>query len=679
MRRRVGPVVAVLSFLLLCAAAGAAPKPGLTPDDFYQLRTITEPALSPDGKLVAFVVNAMDRAQNRRVSSIWIAAADGATPPREFTTEHSSRSPRWSPDGLALAFLSARADPDPAPSSPLPKAQVLLLSLKAGGEARRLTSLKDGVEAFEWSPDGTRIACVSKMAAGDAVPAARSDVRHYRHAYYKEDGSGYDDGRRGQLWVVEVESGAAKQVTSDEARSVSGPPAWSPDGKAVAFVAQRLDADTEENADAWVVAASGGAPTKISDTGFRVAAPTWSPDGTRIAYIAAQDWEAIPKIRLVDAGGGKSSILAPALTFMTDIGWSADGRALYAQVPVKGEEHLVRVEAAAGTWKTLAGEGRAVRRADVNEAAGMVAFVANDASHPDELFVEGIDGRGERRLTHFHDALVAGKDLPGVERLSWKSVDGWGIEGFLMKPAGWSTGRSWPMVLNIHGGPNGMYGVQWNADFQALAGAGYAVFYTNPRGSSGYGESFQRGVAGEWGGKAYEDIVRGVDAVLAGHAWIDRERLGVTGQSYGGFMTDWIVGHTTRFKAAVSLSGISDFVSVEGTRDGFYGHAKDFGGDLFDSFPAYWAYSPVQFAGRVETPTLLLHGDADHRVPLLQGEEFFRALRHFGVVSELVIFPREPHSLRREPRHQVEVMDWTLYWFDRFLLGKQDAKRPNGR
>ena len=211
-----------------------------------------------------------------------------------------------------------------------------------------------------------------------------------------------------------------------------------------------------------------------------------------------------------------------------------------------------------------------------------------------------------------------------------------------------------------------------------LASTGYAVFYTNPRGSSGYGERFQRGVAGEWGGKAYEDIMAGVDAALARYPWIDRARLGVTGQSYGGFMTEWIVGQTDRFKAAVSLSGISNFVSVEGTRDGFYGHAKDFGGDLFDSFETYWKYSPLRNAGRIKTPVLVLHGDADQRVPLLQGEEFYRALRHFNVPSELVVFPREPHSLRREPRHQAEVMEWTLYWLRRHVLG-QEAVAPGER
>ncbi len=688
MRRHVrAATVFFLAVVVLTAVPSGAPGArGLSTDDFYQLRTLADPELSPDGTLVAFVVNGVDRKQNRRVSSIWLAPADGSEPAWQFSTVQSSRAPQWSPDGRRIAFLSARPEPDGAASAPAPRSQVYLLRLDGRGEARRVTDLKDGVDAFAWSPDGTRLACVGKAPSAERARGGATseriettDVRHYRHSAYKADGTGYDDGKRGQVWVVDAASGAARQLTNDEERSATGVPAWSPDGSRIAFVAQRMDTDVEENADLWVVPSAGGNPARVSDTGFRVGSPCWSPDSRRLAYVGAKDWDAIPKIRIAPAAGGPSVILADDLTFINEIEWSADGRSLFAAAPIKGEEHVFLVNVATGKASAVTSGPHVVRRPDVNEKAGLIAYVGSDVSRPDEIYVQRISpGATPKAVTAINAALVRGRDLPGVERLTWKGADGWDVDGFLIKPVGWDPGRSWPMVLNIHGGPNGMYGVGWNADFQVLAAAGYAVFYTNPRGSSGYGERFQRGVAGEWGGKAYDDIMRGVDAVLARHAWIDRERLGVTGQSYGGFMTDWIVGQTNRFKAAVSLSGISNFVSVEGTRDGFYGHAKDFGGDLFDSFDTYWKYSPVRNVGRVKTPVLVLHGDADHRVPLLQGEEFFRGLRHFGVPSELVVFPREPHSLRREPRHQVDVMEWTLYWFERYLLQKE-AVPPDER
>jgi acylaminoacyl-peptidase len=232
------------------------------------------------------------------------------------------------------------------------------------------------------------------------------------------------------------------------------------------------------------------------------------------------------------------------------------------------------------------------------------------------------------------------------------------------------------MILLNHGGPNGMWGFQWNHEAQAYSGHGWAVLMTNPRGSSGYGEAFQRGVYKEWGGKAYQDVMAGVDAAIAKYPWVDRDRLGVTGLSYGGFMTNWIIGQTTRFKAAATLSGISNFLSLEGTRDGAYGHARDFGGDLWQSFDLYWKYSPVHYVNQVKTPTIVLHGENDQRVPLEQAEQFFRALQHFGVQSKLVIFPREPHALRTEPNHAVELLNWQIYWFERFVNGNEQASHP---
>jgi dipeptidyl aminopeptidase/acylaminoacyl peptidase len=364
------------------------------------------------------------------------------------------------------------------------------------------------------------------------------------------------------------------------------------------------------------------------------------------------------------------------VTYPVEIKWSRDGSALFFTGAYRGEHPLFRLDIATGNATELA-SGFVITAMDIDEGVGKIAYTAADYQHPADLYIADLNGKHVAEITNLNDKLLSSLDLQPIERLPFKAPDGWDIEGFFLKPVGWQPSQKYPMILMIHGGPNGMWGVNWNLEAESYAARGWAVLMTNPRGSSGYGEAFQRGVDQEWGGKAYQDIMAGVDAALRKYQWIDSNRLGVTGQSFGGFMTDWIVGQTNRFKGAVTLSGISDFVSVEGTRDGFYGHARDFGGDLWKNFDLYWKYSPIRNAPHVKTPTLILHGDVDNRVPLGQGEEFFRALYQFGVPTELVIFPREPHSLRTEPKHAVEVLKWQIYWFDRYVCGDGEAMKPN--
>ena len=314
------------------------------------------------------------------------------------------------------------------------------------------------------------------------------------------------------------------------------------------------------------------------------------------------------------------------------------------------------------TWLTLKAQGQPVMHTSTRE---LIQDPPRDVKVP----------------AWVRQVMMRGLALADVERIRYKAADGWDIDGFLVKPLGWQEGKKYPMILNIHGGPAGMYGVDWFHEFQVHAARGWAVFYTNSRGSTGYGEKFENGIINEWGGKDYTDIMSGVDAVLAKYPWIDRDRLGVTGGSYGGFMTNWIIGHTDRFKAAVTLRSVVNFISDEGTRDGAYGHRRDFGGIVFDKFDMYWDRSPLKYAKNVKTPTLILHSDNDYRVPLEQGEQWFRALKHYGVTTELVIFPRENHNLTRtgEPRHLVESLNWQLYWFDRFINGNAAAVPPDAK
>jgi acylaminoacyl-peptidase len=310
-----------------------------------------------------------------------------------------------------------------------------------------------------------------------------------------------------------------------------------------------------------------------------------------------------------------------------------------------------------------------------------MVYLVNDFTHMDDVYSSAIDSLHERKLSNHNAALWSTLALAPVQRVAYKGADGWPVDGFLVKPLNWQPGRTYPLVLSIHGGPAGQYGVDWFHEFQVYAAHGWAVFFANPRGSTGYGRAFQRGIENEWGGKDYVDIMNGLDAAIASNAWIDTTKIGVTGGSYGGYMTNWIVGHTNRFKAAVTLRSISNFISDDGTRDGAYGHAGDFGGDIFQKYDLYWDRSPLKYVQNVATPILILHSDNDYRVPIEQGEQWFRALKHYGKTAEIVFFPRENHNLTRtgEPRHIVESLDWQLYWFDKYLDGKTGLVTPDWR
>jgi dipeptidyl aminopeptidase/acylaminoacyl peptidase len=685
MRVRVAALTALLTLPLPPASAQTR---GVTPDDYLAFETLGDPHFSPDGRTIVYTVTHVDQRQNRRVSQIWTIAADGSGSPKPLNTgPQSSSQPRWRGDGRAIAFVSSRAEPGAPDGAPV-KPQLWLLPLD-GGAPKKLTSLANGVNSYQWSPDGSRLVAVSSSGPSDTAKSP-SDVRHYGHANYKFNDSGWFDDKRTHLWVIDAGRGAALEITSGQDWNDTDPQ-WSPDGTKIAFVSDRTGKafDFSENTDVWVVDAGGGTPVKISDHELPDNSPRWSPDGQTIAFLSPPSERAHLKIWLASSrGGGPSRMAVDDLDLIpTALRWSGDGKALYFETGVKGTSQVFRVDLAARKATQLTSGERTVRFFDVSDKSHRVTYAVNDPTHLDDLFVADMPvlldaarvWQGEQQLTHLNASLWPQLQLSKVERVAFKGADGWPVDGFLMKPIGFDRAKKYPMVLSIHGGPAGMYGFDWFHEFQVYASRGWAVFFTNPRGSTGYGEKFDRGIQGEWGGKDYVDVMNGVDAVLAANPWIDPEKLGVTGGSYGGYLTNWIVGHTTRFKAAVTLRGISNFVSDEGTRDGAYGHADDFGGDLFEKFDAYWNASPLKYAKNVKTPTLVLHQDNDFRVPIEQGEQWFRALRHFGVPSEIVFFPRENHNMTRtgEPKHLVESLKWQVYWFDRYLNGNTAARPPD--
>ena len=666
-KRLVGAIA--LSFAVAPLVSGA--QRGLLPEDVYRFEVPNDPHLSPDGKRVTFVIATID-AQRKRRNTVWIGCVDGSEKPRRYTSEaQSANSPRFSPDGRTLAFLSSRAGETGHGAD---KTQVYVLSMD-GGEARRVTSLPNGVASFAWAPDGKHFACVAKTdpAPDTEVKFERSDSRRYTMIDYKFDGIGWFDGKRNHIYVVDVASGKAKQVTQGDGWDDTGA-AWSPDGARVAFVSDRTSLGKDyasRHSDVYVVSAEGGEPVKVSDHDEADTAPVWSPDGKTIAFLGSLSEGDHPKVWLAPSTGGERSVLAaPKMDALAGgLEWGDAGRGLYYEAGVRGNVHLFRIDLASKAITEVTSGDRRTRFIDRNEEARRMVYRVEGPGLIGDLFVADLDGKNEKRLTHFNDAVYAEVRFAPVERVAWKGPDGLDIEGFLVKPLDFAPGHTYPMVSWFHGGPNGMHGFEWSTDVQVLAAHGYAVFLPNHRGSSGYGEAFQRAVVNEWGGKAYLDIQYGIDSALKANPWIDKGRLGIAGHSFGGFMTMWTTTQTTRFKAAIAIAGISNLVSIQGTRDAAFSHRRDFGGDLYLNYDRYWNYSAYHYAPRVKTPTLILHGEADHRVPLEQGEEWFRALKHVGVETELVVFPRGSHGFRTggEAKQVVETLNWQLYWFDKFL------------
>jgi dipeptidyl aminopeptidase/acylaminoacyl peptidase len=682
MRIRLLCIPAVCALALI--AAPGSPKRGVTPEDYFAFESLGDIHISPDGRQVVYVVTAIDQKVNRRNSSVWAVPSDGSSSPRRLTSEgFSSNSPRWSPGGSSIAFLSTRsAEPASSNGAEPPRPQLWILPLN-GGEPQVVTHLKNGVNSFQWSPDGKRFVMVSRTGPSDDIaPSARkSDTRHYTHISYKFNDTGWFDDKRSHLWVVDATGNSTKQITSGDDWNDTDPQ-WSPDSKRIAFVSDRTgkELDRSFNKDVWVTGAEGGPLTKISDHDFEDTLPRWSPDGRQIAFAGKTVRRQFPVLYVSAATGGIASTrVSDEIDLVpTNLRWAGD-QELRFESGIKGQMHVFRVNLATRKLSQVTSGERAVTGFDVNERADLMAYAANDFKNLDDVFVAAMDGAKERQLTHLNATLWPQLDLAGVERVRYKSTDSWDIDGFLVKPLGWQPDKKYPMILSIHGGPAGQYGVDWYQEFQVYAARGWAVFFCNPRGSTGYGQKFERGILNNWGGMDYQDIMSGVDAVLKQNPWIDADRLGVTGGSYGGFMTNWILGHTTRFKAAVTLRSISNFISDDGTRDGAYGHEEDFKGFVFDEFDQYWNASPLKYAKNVKTPTLILHSDNDFRVPIEQGEQWFRALKHYGVTAELVFFPRENHNLTRtgEPKHLVESLNWQCYWFDRFLNGNEKAIPPD--
>ena len=643
----------------------------MRPEDVYRLTGASDPRLRPGGEEVAYVVWAIDGDENEYRQSIWLARTDGSEPPRRFTTGKNDAQPRWSPDGTKLAFVSKRGDDEKAHRQ-------LYVMPAGGGEPECLTDLKEDVGEPVWSPDGTRIVFSARVPdeAYEEEDDKKRPPRRFTRLQFKLDSVGWTGDRRRHLYVVPADGSAeAKQITFGDFEDSR--PTWTPDGKGIAFCSARgEDWDLELIGDIYVVPAEGGEPKRLTPGDSNHSGPSYSPDGKLLAVKwdpGGFDFPRHPQIAVIDPETGENRrILTTSLDRTCDPYpeirepiW--DGDSIVFAIEDRGDIHVYRVAAAGGEPELVAGGEIVLSGYDARD--GQIVRTGSTAPNLAELYA------GDRQLTEIGKEFARGRELVAPERFTAVSKDGTEVDAWIARPAGFEEGKRYPVLLNIHGGPFTQYGNGFFDETQVYAGGGYAVLYSNPRGSSGYAEEWGRAIMGPgelgpgWGTLDYEDLMGVVDTALERFDFLDPERLGVLGGSYGGYMTSWIVSHNNRFKAACSERAVNNLVSMYGSSDigwVFKGYHGVFAHEDPDK---YLQFSPWSYASQIETPLLILHSENDLRCNIEQAEQLFTTLRLLKRDVELVRFPAESHELTRSgnPAHRVMRFELVLEWFDRYL------------
>ncbi|HEX2443839.1 MAG TPA: S9 family peptidase [Vicinamibacterales bacterium] len=668
-RRLFSLTSACVVLLVLAFGSGVrSASQGWAPDDLLKVKRVGPVVPSPDGSRAAFVVSeaVMDDEKSEWLSHIHVAAGDGSDSLQLTQGDKSATHPRWSPDGKWIAFLSARGGE---------KEKTSLYRIRVGGgEAERLTHEKSNVTTFEWAPDGKSIAFV--------MPDPQTDEEE-KAAKEKRDARVIDaDEKLARLYVIPVEKVDGKralQKLTTGTMHVTGLD-WAPDGSTIVFSHQKTPKVFDQN-DISVVAVSGTDPAEpkaLAATAADESDPAFSPDGRLVAYSASDNpptWAFTGWVHVVAAGGGSPRALAKTFDEQPAIlGWSADGRSLYVQEVHGTVGRLSTLPVDGGSAKPISPTDVNVGGAMLNRGATAVGFAHSWSDKAPEAYVAKLQPFAATKISRVQNVPEA--PLGTTEVVRWKAPDGLEIEGLLTYPAGYQKGRRVPLLVVVHGGPTGVFtqsfvGMPNPYPIPLFAARGYAVLRCNVRGSSGYGRKFRYANYQDWGGGDYRDIMSGVDHVISlGVA--DPERLGIMGWSYGGYMTSWVITQTKRFKAASVGAGVTNLMSFTGTAD-IPGFIPDyFGGEYWEVFDKWRARSAMFNVKGVTTPTLIQHGEDDRRVPVSQGYELYNALQRQRVPVKMVVYPRQPHGIQ-EPKLIKDTMERNLEWFDRWILGRSET------
>ena len=695
----------VLAGLVAPVPVAAQERRPLELEDYYRLKNAGSPALSPDGSRVAYVVSWVVEEENSRHSEIWLANADGSGEPVRLTSpSFSASSPMWTPDGRHIVFSSRRPGPDGRTSG----GTWFLRMDRPAGEAFQIEGL-GGSPVF--SPDGMWIAFTAPVRPPPAPPRTyaseferrtveRFDGRDYDWMNYRFDRRGYLPDPRDpratpprEIHVVPAAGGEARQLTDLGVNA--GGLAWSADGRRLAFTADshQRDEHSYERSDLWTVDLDGNV-TRLTDDEYNYSSPSWSPDGSRIVVRGNEGLDVI--IREVRDRGASSELFVfdaatgertGNLTADWDLipggpSWAPDGRHVYFSASASGNSHLFRVPGRGGQVEQVTHGDRRLGSFSFSADYSRVAYRATDPARPGDIWVAVVGGDGETRVSDVNASLLADVAIASPDRLLFRSEDGTEVEGWILPARGYggdggSGGDGFPMILQIHGGPHGAYGNDFSFDRQLLAARGYMVLYTNPRASTGYGEDFRWGTWGGWGFKDYEDIMAGVDHAIANYA-IDTDRMGVTGYSYGGYMTNVVITKTDRFAAAIAGASISNWVSDYGVADIPRTKESEFYGPPWEErgLENLMRSSPIIHAKGVSTPTMFVHGESDHRVPIEEAEQMYVALRKQKVPARFVRYPDSYHG-GWTPWRTVHRTWVQLEWWEQWL-GRRPASEQGG-